>query len=430
MTRRWPRATLTGTLPTELVAALALRRQSGTRRVLIYSHDTYGLGHLRRSLLIARALSARSPAPSVLLVTGSSRAHAFPRPPGCDIFQLPGIFKRADGTYQARSPDASLAAVLELRSALLHSLARSFAPDMVVVDNVPVGLCGELGAMLKDLRRRRDAPELVLGLRDVLDHPERVQAEWNAAGAWDYLESVYDRILVYGDPRVLTTAQEPDLHTRYAQKLHFTGYVAPPLPDSREDVSGLPSIVVTPGGGGDGQRLLRAYATALERERSPLPVRSVIILGPFLSASRRTEITRRLERVPHAVTLVRFTDQMEQLIASASGAISMAGYNTIVETLAAGVPALVVPRERPRQEQRIRAERLREHADIAVEAIHPELPDRINAFLHEVTQAAMHRRPGFDLRLNGMATIGELLGSDAPTCQADAPTAPQLQTVG
>ena len=283
MTRRWPRATLTGTLPTELVAALALRRQSGTRRVLIYSHDTYGLGHLRRSLLIARALSARSPAPSVLLVTGSSRAHAFPRPPGCDIFQLPGIFKRADGTYQARSPDASLAAVLELRSALLHSLARSFAPDMVVVDNVPVGLCGELGAMLKDLRRRRDAPELVLGLRDVLDHPERVQAEWNAAGAWDYLESVYDRILVYGDPRVLTTAQEPDLHTRYAQKLHFTGYVAPPLPDSREDVSGLPSIVVTPGGGGDGQRLLRAYATALERERSPLPVRSVIILGPFLS---------------------------------------------------------------------------------------------------------------------------------------------------
>ncbi len=51
---------------------------------------------------------------------------------------------------------------------------------------------------------------------------------------------------------------------------------------------------------------------------------------------------------------------MENLIKAADLVISMGGYNTICEILTQHTPALIIPRENPRQEQLIRAQQLHE----------------------------------------------------------------------
>lgn len=328
-------------------------------RILLYSHDTYGLGHLRRCLRIASGLASLSPCPSVLVATGSPRTQAFPLPPGCDTVKLPAATKRADGRYRARSLGLPLEALVRLRGDLLQSVERSFRPDLVLVDHAAAGMAGELLPLLHGLRHRPRRPRLVLGLRDVVDEAERVHREWDRLGVWELLERQYDRVLVYGDPQVPTTAHELGLAERFPDKVRFVGYLGHPRAPARpRDDAGLPTVVVTAGGGGDGHALLRSYAAFLEQVPPPAPFRSVVVTGPLLSHRRQEELARRYRALPHPLELLTFTDRMDELLSGAAGVVSMAGYNTVVEILSARVPALLVPRTEPRREQLERAERL------------------------------------------------------------------------
>ena len=89
-------------------------------RVLLYSHDSQGLGHVRRNLTIAHHIAAAIPAAtgrpvSGLLVSGLAPASVFPLPQGFDWLTIPGISKGKDG-YQPRSlgeqPTTSFGCVL------------------------------------------------------------------------------------------------------------------------------------------------------------------------------------------------------------------------------------------------------------------------------------------------------------------------------
>jgi predicted glycosyltransferase len=331
-------------------------RRKGRARVLVYSHDTYGLGHLRRSLLIAGGLASTSRVGSVLIVTGSPRAQAFRLPQGCDTVKLPSVTKSPAGKYRARTLSLQMQDVIRVRSELVKSTFEAFGPDLILVDHAPLGMLGELRPLLDAVGRGRSRVRLVLGLRDVIDHAASVDDEWSRLGAWPFLESVYDRILVYGDPSVTTTAQELGLPGRFPSKVSHVGYLGRPI--RREHDSADPMIVVTAGGGGDGHDLLRAYAAFLEWLPHPVPFRSVVVTGPLMSRRRREELQGRFRDIPHRLEVHTFTDRLEELLAAASGVVSMAGYNTVVEVLSAGKPALLVPRDRPRLEQRIRAERV------------------------------------------------------------------------
>ena len=192
-------------------------------KVLIYSHDTYGLGRLRRCMLIAEALAGRAINPSILVATGSPRVHAFNLPPGCDTVKLPSVAKKGKGQYRARTLGVSIDEVMSVRADLLRTTARSFDPDLILVDHSHVGMHGELWPLFEDLDKWARRPSVVLGLRDVIDDAADVRREWDAAGTWDALESVYDRILVYGDQALPTTAQELRLPERYPVKVRIVG---------------------------------------------------------------------------------------------------------------------------------------------------------------------------------------------------------------
>jgi predicted glycosyltransferase len=302
-------------------------------RTLIYSHDTYGLGHLRRCTLLAGGIVGADADNEVVIVTGSPRAQAFPLPDRVDTIKLPAATKDDDGGYRARRLRCDLDDLVRLRSELLLAAVNSFEPDVVLVDHAPIGMAGELVPMLHRFARSRWAPRLVLGLRDIIDEAARVEHCWDADGSWDLL-GAYDEILVYGDADITTTATELGLGRRVPAPVRHTGYIAPTMPEA---VGGDPFVMVTAGGGGDGHELLRRYLDAVECGALD-GIQSVVVTGPLMSAGRRAELITRAERT-RVSPCSQFAEDMRSLIASATAVVSMAGYNTVVEELAAATPA-------------------------------------------------------------------------------------------
>ena len=286
---------------------------SSSLRYLLYSHDTYGLGHFRRAALIAGGIVAASPTAQVLIATGSPRAQAFSLPERVDSLKLPAVTKDGAGCYQPRKIMSDLDELVELRSSLLAAACATFRPDVIVVDQAPTGMAGELIPMLQMIDNLAVRPRLVLGLRDIVDDAASVAEQWRRHREWEWLER-YDDIAVYGDPQILTTADELSLASRLPARVTHTGYVAPNMPEASPCE---PFILVTPGGGGDGQALIRKYLDAVDVV-SGAGIKSLIVTGPLMSASRRAELVLRTQERPE-VEVIEFSDNMRQLVASSIG---------------------------------------------------------------------------------------------------------------
>ncbi len=196
---------------------------------------------------------------------------------------------------------------------------------------------------------------LVLGLRDVLDEPKVLAAEWARKGALQATEDYYDEIWVYGLRSIYDPTAGLDLSTRAQSRMHWTGYL-------RRDLGPIgappeqPYILITPGGGGDGKAMVDLVLAAYEQDPGLSP-RAVLVYGPFLSGEDRAVFETRVERLNGRITSTGFESQMETLFAGAEGVVSMGGYNTFCEVLSFDKRAVIVPRKVPRLEQWIRASR-------------------------------------------------------------------------
>ena len=177
-------------------------------RIMLYSHDTYGLGHLRRSLNIARQLSNDIKNAHQLLVTGSMVAGAFSLPPRLDLIKLPALSKRSTGAYTPRTLPLSLQQTISWREQMILQAVDAFQPDLFLVDKSPAGVHGELLPTLEHLRRWQPDTKIVLGMRDIEDCPSKTQAEWAASGVYELFEETYDHILYYGQRSFFDPVQE------------------------------------------------------------------------------------------------------------------------------------------------------------------------------------------------------------------------------
>lgn len=381
-----------------------------SRRVLLYSHDSYGLGHLSRSVTLARSVVERSDGDDVLLVTGTPRPQAFPLPFGVDMVKMPAITKSDDGGYKSRSLRMGLDRIAHLRSRLIDAAVASFAPDVILVDHVPSGLEGELLPMLDSLRLGAVRPEVILGLRDIIDEPSRVRAEWDATGVWKTIDSEYDRVFVYGDEAVGTTALELELDRKVRCPVEHVGYVAREVPGRSARPTEQPVVLVTVGGGGDGHRLLRAYGRFLEELGPSARFRSVVVAGPLLSPRRRAEIDAMLYGSGAPVEVLTFSSDHVSLIANADAIIAMAGYNTTCEILRSGVPALLVPREAPRLEQSIRASRLAALGAVETCSIEQLTATDLDRFVTGAIGGTVKNLWPM-IRLDGARTVADRIGS-------------------
>jgi predicted glycosyltransferase len=327
-----------------------------TFRILLYSHDTFGLGHLRRSRTIAAALAEADPRISALILTGSPVAGRFTFPQRVDHIRLPGVTKLQDGGYSSSSLGLDIDETTDLRAGLIETAAARFDPDLLIVDKEPTGFRSELMPALALLRARGKA-KLVLGLRDVLDAPGPLAEEWERKGATEAV-SLYDEIWVYGLRHIYDPTQGLRLPPQVQARMHWTGYL-------RREVEGVsetperPYILVTPGGGGDGEAMIDIVLRAYEADRTLAPT-AYIVYGPFLAGDTRQRFEERVAALDGRVRSVGFDSRMESVMANAAGVVAMGGYNTFCEILSFDRPAVIVPRELPRLEQTIRASRAQE----------------------------------------------------------------------
>ncbi len=332
--------------------------------ILMYSHDTYGLGHIRRTMAIANHLCVENT--NILILTGSPIVGRFPFPEQVDFVRIPGMIKKTNDEYQSLSIRIDAKQALRIRTDIIKATAKTFRPDLFIIDKEPLGLKREVLPTLKWLKSKFPATRTILGLRDILDDGRIIRKDWHKKGIYRYLQTLYDEIWVYGDKDIYDPIEQYDFPQDIAQKVIFTGYISRQEIDCAtrrkirkqfnvfEDDS---FILVTTGGGGDGSEVLDHFVSLHDKFPESLPFKSVVIAGPFLAKTKREDLRKRAEI--YGIKLLPFHSDMEKLIKAADLVISMGGYNTICEILTQQTPALIIPRESPRQEQLIRAERLK-----------------------------------------------------------------------
>ena len=328
----------------------------------LYSHDTMGLGHTRRNLLIAEALAAPPLCASVLMITGVRQSAAFAAPARVDFLTLPAYSKNSDGSYQSRSLAIDGAALARLRSEAIKAAVAGFQPDLFMVDNVPRGALNELVPALEHLAGSGSS-RCVLGLRDIIDDPESVRREWAQRSNYEAIGDFYDAVWIYGDPAVYDAVSEYDFPAEVRVKTRYTGYLNPStyLPRDPSDTESIRTtrergdfVLCLAGGGQDGSRLMSRFAKA----ELPSDTRGLMVTGPFMREGDRQRI-RDSVAGQGKISVREFVTDPLPLIRSAKSVVAMGGYNTVMELLSLGKQSLIVPRSSPRVEQLIRAERMK-----------------------------------------------------------------------
>ena len=176
-------------------------------KVLLYSHDTFGLGHLRRNLAIAGKLLDGSGRFSVRLLTGSPVIGEWNLPPGLRVQPLPPVIKTGAESYAARAPGQLFGLVKGYREALILKTVMCQRPDVFLVDHAPAGMNGELLSTLAWIRRELPHTRIIIGLRDILDSPATVQQLWRDQQIYELLDQAYDDIFVYGSRSLFDVAE-------------------------------------------------------------------------------------------------------------------------------------------------------------------------------------------------------------------------------
>ncbi|PYO90817.1 MAG: glycosyltransferase [Gemmatimonadetes bacterium] len=392
-------------------------REPPLPRIATYSQGMHGFGHIRRNATIAHALRGAGTQAVILMIAEAWQAGAIPMPHGVDCVTLPGLRKGADGTLNARFLDVSDEELITLRSKVIRKALKTFEPDVLLVDYLPLGAGGELVRTLERVRKH-GRTRCVLGLREVLQDPETVRRTWSADGTVDAMRDYYDAIWIYGDPAVFDPVREYGVFDGVASKVRYTGYldqrprleyagshaaqVSANLPPGR-----LALCVV--GGGVDGHPLAEAFVEA----ELPADTTGIVVTGPYMPPEMRHRLLERAQRHPRCYVL-EFVPDPAPLIDRADRIIAMGGYNTICEVLSFEKHALIVPRVHPEPEQWIRAQRLRDLG--LIEVLHPDDlgADALTAWLardlgpppasrSRVDVSGLTRIPGFLAELLGVS---------------------------
>lgn len=398
------------------------------KKILVYSHDTYGLGNIRRMLEISRYIVDHDPDVSVLIVSGSPMLHAFRIPARIDYVKLPCLTRTRSGSYAVKFLDMGYEDMLKMRRNLILNAFVDFDPDVLIVDKKPLGISDELGPTLELAKRRGHRTRTTLVLRDILDSPEVTAQVWKRNRYHEAVQNYYDQVLVLGSPAVFDVNREYDFPPETRAKVRYCGYVArPPGRGFREklraEMGVAPDeklVLVTVGGGEDGDRVLSCYVEAWHADPSlkAAKVKTLLVCG-----SEMNEVNRRhvINGAGGSDLIVReFSDDMMTLMDAADLVVCMGGYNTTCELLTLRKRAVMVPRARPVEEQWLRAERLAKMGLFRV--IHPDqlqpsvLMDEVKSELARIDAGEPLPAAAIDLR--GLARLHEAIGeltADQPT---------------
>ncbi|MEL6743874.1 MAG: glycosyltransferase [Pseudomonadota bacterium] len=404
-----PASTVYKVKATAELGSAAMHRLNDAR-ILMYSHDTFGLGHLRRCRTIAHALVDRYKGLGVLIISGSQIAGAFDFKARVDFVKIPSVIKLYSGEYTSISEHIDIGDTLAMREELILQTAKLFHPDIFIADKEPLGLRGEIGPALAALKAEGCCN--VLGLRDVMDSPELLAEEWTRKETLGSMSGLYDDIWIYGSKPFWNPLQGLEVPQDVQDLTRYMGFLPreTPAADNVENLQ-LPDdyILVTAGGGGDGADLMSTVLAAREHDAT-FGTHLLLVPGPFMGSEERGEVHRRASTLD-GVTVIDFDNAMESLIANATAVVGMCGYNTFCEIMSFDKPALFVPRTHPREEQLIRASRAHE-VGIAtmLDADRAADPTTMAAALRALTGQNKPSASEFEVDFSGLDAICDRVG--------------------
>lgn len=308
-----------------------------TRRVFFYVQHLLGIGHVFRALRIARGL--RDAGFEVDLVMGGVPVADLDTT-GLNVIQLQPLKAGPDGFSALVTPTGEPAG-LEMKASRTAALIAAFSqrrPDVLLVEAFPFGrrqMRFELMPLLQVARERKPRPVIVASVRDILQEsgrPERVRE------TVDVLRSYFDRVVVHGDPRIVTLGETFPLAGEIEDMILYSGIAAPRPVVDRQSV--IADVVVSAGGGAVGRRLLET-AIAAKRVTALASDRWLVLAGP--NAEVATFVRLAAEGAKDRVSVERFVPDLAAILASAKLSISQAGYNTVADILVARCRAVFIP---------------------------------------------------------------------------------------
>lgn len=347
--------------------------RTSTVKVLIYSQDGFGLGHLRRNLNICAEIKKRRAEVSCLIIADSPVAPFFKLPPNCDFIKIPTIVKVDTGIWRPDRLSMGYRELLAIRSDMIQNAAIGFQPDVFLVDHMPHGALGELAEPLRVLKAKSPHTKIVLGIRDILGAPDVIQRQWEKEGAFDAIAEFYDAVLIYGCADVFDAVVEYNFPELLLNRVQYCGYVcrynsdSKPIPPSNNGHghNGKKYILVTGGGGADASFFMDRFIEAARL--LPFRFRALITTGPFMHKEQRDLLRQKTQGLPILVS--QAGEDSIRYLRSADLVISMAGYNTVSEILRYRKNAIVVPRAGPSAEQSMRTRIMSERGLFST--IHP-----------------------------------------------------------
>ncbi|MDJ0674331.1 MAG: glycosyltransferase [Calothrix sp. MO_167.B42] len=381
-------------------------------KLLVYSHDAYGLGNIRRMLGICEHLLDEIENLSILLVSGSPMLQGFRLPIGLDYIKLPCLNRGETGKVAVKYLGTDIDETVKLRSDLILSAIANYKPDLVMVDKKPYGLQDELKQSLNYIQHNLPQTKLVLLLRDILDTPKKTIAQWRDRYYYQAIEKFYDQLLVVGMPEVFDFCKKYQFSADIADKIRYCGYIhrqskTKNINEIHQELQLSPGeklVLVTPGGGQDGYHLLNTYLDALAFLPQEHQVTSLIFCGPEMSTPEKQALFQKAEKYSQ-VQIRDFTDDLMSYITASDTIISMAGYNTVCEILSAAKPALIVPRVQPSQEQLLRSGRMNRLGLFPV--VHPDnlTPELLMDSLLNLLSTTDELAPKIKLDMNALPRI-------------------------
>lgn len=385
--------------------------------VLHYSHHSVGLGHLVRSLAVAGGLAERF---SVVLCSGGPVVGGVRVPRGVELIQLPPIGTGPDGQLVSLDPALTLEETWDRRREVLLSLYAALGPVAVVVELFPFGrrkFARELVPVLECARRDPRPVKVISSVRDLLVTDKRDQrAHDDLAGG--RLSRYFDAVIVHADERFARLEETFRPSHRPSTPVLYSGFVCRSVEYPHRVLRAPAEVLVSVGGGACGARLLRAAADAHRLRLAPWGFRTRLVTGPFFAAEETSKLEAQAAGCS-GLTVERFIPDLCEAMAGAAVSVSQCGYNTTLDVLRSGVPAVVVPYDEEREnEQSERARRLARLGALKVLPAARLTPERLAEAVLEVVDV---EPPSLKLDLAGAsntaALVSELVGAATKTAE-------------
>ena len=385
---------------------------SGHMEIIFYCQYVWGMGHLVRSLELARALSDHK----VILIVGGQPVD-INLPEHVELVRLPVLYMDEKFTQLiSGDPTKSVTQAQQERQATLCSLLRDRSPDVFIVELYPFGLTYfgfELEPLLEDIRQGQyGSIKTICSLRDIL--VEKKDPPAYEERVLQKLNHYFDALLVHSDDGL---QRLDETFTRVGDiriPVKYTGFVTQRIkPETGRDLRRelkIPAeqtlIVASAGGGRSGFKLLNAVVDACERLKKGLSLRLEVFTGPFMDQGEFEALSARSSSGIH---IQRYTKRFLDYLAAADLSVSLAGYNTCMNLLVTQIPCLVYPYSR-QQEQPMRVEKIKKFLPIKVlkEADLP--PDRLGRLITDMVQkkGIVGQTP---LNLDGAANTARYIGN-------------------